>query len=192
MNKNASFATTKINLLATLSIICILLHACAPLKHKVASTTPLILYEAIPDASEKKSLRGILTIAQITTDTAFGWYAQNAQYFHPDSAVVQAIRKNKEKAQIVIFGGTWCHDTQQLLPKYFTTLQAANFPLQSLTLIGVDRAKTTIGNLHKIFNITNVPTLIVLVNGTEKGRIVEFGKTGYVDKELAEIFDELK
>jgi hypothetical protein len=34
---------------------------------------------------------------------------------------------------------------------------------------------------------TNVPTVIVMQQGKELGRVVEYGKTGQWDKELAEI-----
>jgi hypothetical protein len=33
----------------------------------------------------------------------------------------------------------------------------------------------------------NVPTIIVLKDGKEIGRVVEYGKTGMFDKELGEI-----
>ena len=147
----------------------------------------LKLYETLPDATEKKTLRGILTKDQITADTAFNWYAENLKYFKPDADAVKNIQAKADKISIVIFGGTWCHDTQQLLPKYLATLQAAGFPDNRLTLIGVDRAKTTVGDLQKPFNITNVPTVIVMKEGKEVGRIIEYGKTALVDKELGEL-----
>ncbi|MBK7347662.1 MAG: hypothetical protein IPI98_12365 [Chitinophagaceae bacterium] len=40
------------------------------------------------------------------------------------------------------------------------------------------------GNLTAAFNIINVPTIIVMKEGKEVGRVVEYGKTGQWDKEL--------
>lgn len=151
----------------------------------------LRLYEVLPDATEKKTLRGILSKELITKDTAFDWYAANLKYFKPNADAVTQVREKAEKISIIIFGGTWCHDTQQLLPKYFATLDAAAFPENKLTIIGVDRNKTTVGDLHKVFNITNVPTLIVMKEGKEVGRIVEFGKTALVDQELGTMLHDL-
>lgn len=170
----------------------LILFACGSAKKNTASVSPLNLYETIPDAEEKKTLKGILTEEQIMKDTAFGWYASNLQYFKADSAIVKNIRAKTDKIHVVIFGGTWCHDTQQVLPKYLTMLNAANFPENKLTLIGVDRAKTTVGQLHKAFNITNVPTLIVLQDGKEVGRIVEYGTSGLPDKELGELINKVQ
>lgn len=169
-----------------------LLCSCASQKKATATIEPLKLYEVIPDAKEKKTLRGILTKDLITKDTAFGWYADNLKYFHPDSTVVQAIRLKADQIELVLFCGTWCHDSQQLLPKYLATLEAANFPEDKLTIIGVDRPKTTLGNLHKIFHLASVPTMIVMKDGKEVDRIVEYGKTALVDKELGEIVAGIK
>jgi len=54
-------------------------------------------------------------------------------------------------------------------------------------MLGVDRNKKTIELMSETFNVTLVPTLIVLKNGKEIGRVVEYGKTGMFDRELGEI-----
>jgi thiol-disulfide isomerase/thioredoxin len=169
-----------------------LLISCSSSKNTTVTPEPLKLYEVIPDDKEKKTLRGLLTKEQITKDTAFGWYADNLKYFRPDSTIVKDIRSKADKIEIVLFCGTWCHDSQQLIPKYISTLEAANFPDQKLTIIGVDRAKTTISGLHKVFGLVSVPTIIVMQNGKEVDRVVEFGKTALVDKELGAIIAGIK
>jgi hypothetical protein len=199
INKNYSMNFTssgkrlnyRLGILFVIIFSCIF-QACSPSKTaSIAAPKALNLYETLPDAEEKKTLRGILTKEQITMDTAFHWYAENLKFFKPDSAVVQTIRNNTSKINIVIFGGTWCHDTQQLLPKYLSTLAAAGFPDSKLSLIGMDRAKTTVGGLHTAFNITNVPTLLLMHDGKEVGRIVEYGTSGLVDKELGELVNSI-
>ena len=59
-----------------------------------------------------------------------------------------------------------------------------------ITLFGVNREKNSLGNIAKAFNITNVPTIIVMQDGKEVGRVVEYGKTGKWDKELAAILSQ--
>ena len=39
-------------------------------------------------------------------------------------------------------------------------------------------------------NIINVPTVMVMKEGKEVGRVVEYGHYGMVEKELAEIADK--
>ena len=152
----------------------------------------LQLFTEKPDDKEKKFLYGILTKQQVTENPDFPWYAENAKYAKPQPDVVEAIKAGKSKAEIVMFIGTWCHDTQQLLPKYFKSLEAAEFSDEQLLIIGTDRAKHTLSNMHKVFNVHTVPTVIVLQDGKEVGRVSEYGETGLVDKELADIFRKLQ
>ena len=159
---------------------------------KVMVAEPLKTYEELKDRDGGKMLRGIVTKEQITQDTAFHWYTDNLTFYTPDATTVEALKKNKDKISLVIFGGTWCHDTQNILPKYFSVLDAAGFPQDKVTLVIVDRAKTTIGNLQTPFHITNVPTLIIMKDGKEQGRIIEYGKTGLADKELGEMLNGMQ
>jgi thiol-disulfide isomerase/thioredoxin len=167
---------------------CVLFSCKSTQISNIEKTEPEIkLFEVLKDQDGSKMLRGILFKEQITQDTSFAWYAQNVKLTKPNADAVTAVAAKADKISIVIFGGTWCEDTHQLLPKYLSLLQVAQFPDDRLMLVAVDRAKTTLANLHKVFNVTNVPTCIVLKDGKEVGRIVEFGKTTFVDKELGEM-----
>jgi len=148
-------------------------------------------YEIVKD-DETKVLKGILTRSDIEGDTTFHWFKQNYALGTANSAAVESFKSKVNKFQVVVFGGTWCHDTQNLLPVFFRLADKAGLPESSISLIGVDRAKTTTGNLEKAFNVTNVPTFIVMQDGKEMGRVVEYGKEGEIDKELGEIVSSLK
>jgi hypothetical protein len=76
---------------------------------------------------------------------------------------------------------------QNLVPVFYRLVDKAGYPDENITLIGVDRDKTTLDNLSTAFNIINVPTFIVMQDGKEVGRVVEYGKYGEIDKELGEI-----
>ena len=57
----------------------------------------------------------------------------------------------------------------------------------AISFFAVDRNKKTIGGITGAFKIINVPTIIVMKDGKEVGRVVEYGKTGQWDKELTEL-----
>lgn len=143
--------------------------------------------EVSHDASGNKVVKGFLTKKDLVTDTAFAWFAQNQQGYTPDQNALQALKANKDSINIIAFGGTWCGDTKFILPKFFRLADAAGFSQDRITVLGVDHDKKTIQHLSEVFNITNVPTLIVMKNGKEVGRVVEYGKSGMFDKELGEI-----
>lgn len=147
-------------------------------------------YEIIKDDNEK-TLKGLISRSVIESDTTFKWFKDNYALGMADAAAVQAFQKNKDKFHVIIFGGTWCEDTHNLLPVFYRLADKAGFPDSGITLIGVDRNKQTLDNLTTAFNITTVPTFIVMHDGKEVGRVTEYGKYGQIDKELGEIVSSL-
>jgi thiol-disulfide isomerase/thioredoxin len=137
--------------------------------------------------NEGKILKGFVSKQELAGDSSFKWFAENQKGYAPYAAALQTLKTNKDSVQFLIFGGTWCHDTQFILPKFFSLSEAAGVSQDHITLLGVDRSKKTIQHLSERFNITNVPTIIVLKQGREIGRVVEYGKTGMFDRELGEI-----
>ena len=148
-------------------------------------------YEASQDEKhpEVKVVRGLVNKYLIQNDTAFKWYGPNQGGYNPDTATLNAMARAKGKYQLVIFGGTWCEDTQFILPKFFKLQEKSGFPDEAITMFGVNRAKNSLGNIAKAFNILLVPTIIVMKDGKEIDRVVEYGKTGKWDKELAAILN---
>ena len=146
-------------------------------------------YEIIRDEKhpEQYILRGIINKYIVQNDTAYNWYNQSQGYYNPDTATLNAFERAKGKYQFIVFGGTWCEDTQFLVPKFFKLQEKSGIPDDAITFFGVNRVKTSLGNITKAFNVTLVPTVIVMKDGKEVGRVVEYGKTGKWDVELAEL-----
>lgn len=146
-------------------------------------------YEVLKDYNGSKILKGIISRDIITSDSSFKWYKQNLQPYTTgkDAAI---FAKHKDSLQLVVFLGTWCEDSHVIIPKLFPFLDAAGFSNDRLTVIGVDRNKKTMSHLSDAFNVINVPTIIVMKEGKELGRVVEYGHYGMVEKELAEIADK--
>jgi thiol-disulfide isomerase/thioredoxin len=134
-----------------------------------------------------KILKGFVTKQQLSTDTAFTWFAENQKGYTPYAATLQAMKTNKDSLNFLVFGGTWCGDTKFILPKFYLLTDAAGLAPDRITLLGVDRSKKTIQHLSETFHIINVPTIIVLKDGKEVGRIIEYGKSGMFDKDLGEV-----
>ncbi|MBS1737842.1 MAG: thioredoxin family protein [Bacteroidetes bacterium] len=158
----------------------------------VAAVHGQATYEVLADSANnnEKMLKGLVTKEDISSEPLFMWYGESQRiYSAPDTAAVNALSRNKNKIYFIIFGGTWCEDTHYVLPKFFKIQEASGFPENRITLFAVDRHKKTLGTIAQAMGITNVPTIIVMENGKEKGRIVEYGKTGKWDKELTEIIN---
>jgi len=134
-----------------------------------------------------KIIKGFMSKKDLATDSAFSWFATNQHGYVPEPNALQAFRANRDSINIIAFGGTWCGDTKNILPKFYALTDAAGLSPDRITLLGVDRNKKTIQHLTEAFNVTRVPTFIIMKNGKELGRVVEYGKYGMFDKELGEI-----
>jgi thiol-disulfide isomerase/thioredoxin len=135
--------------------------------------------------NKQKILRGIINKYLIMNDPAYTWYQANQTVYTPDTATLSAMEKAKGKVQFVVFGGTWCEDTQFILPKFFKLQEMSGISDEQITLFGVNEDKKCLGHIAEAFGITNVPTIIVMKDNKEVGRVVEYGKTGKWDVEVA-------
>ncbi len=172
--------------------VLILFSACSVSGTKFLSTEKYATSRDEGHEGNSKILKGIINRKLLENDTAFKWLADNYKYANPDAKAIEAFKNKKDKFSIIVFGGTWCHDTQNLLPMFYKLVDKSGFDASKVFLIGVNRAKTTIKKLEVKYAIKNVPTFIVIDKlGIEIGRIVEYGKTGYIDKELGEIVSKI-
>ena len=141
---------------------------------------------------EEHLLKGLVDKYIIQKDTAYGsWYKSSQSIFKPDTSMLGAMQRTKSKVKFVLFGGTWCDDTQFILPKFFKLQEMSGVADSAITFFAVNRAKKSLANIADAFNIINVPTIIVMKDGKEAGRIVEYGSTGKWDKELAELLNTI-
>jgi thiol-disulfide isomerase/thioredoxin len=149
-------------------------------------------YTETTDPNGSKIMKGLLNKEILQYEPTFTWFHNNAKNYTPNATAVKALQTNSSKIQLIVFGGTWCEDTQNILPKFYTLLTTAGYNQAQLTLLGTDRDKKTYGSLAQALGITNVPTFIVMQNGKELGRVIEYGTTGQWDTELANIINTAK
>lgn len=111
---------------------------------------------------------------EILNDTATcPWYAGGYSKYNPNKEAITQLEKNfGAEHEVLVFGGTWCGDTQHLLPQFYKVLDAmANPPKVKMVL--VDMNKKSGEGIEDNYKISYVPTFIVLKNGKEIGRVVE-------------------
>lgn len=149
-------------------------------------------FEVLVERPNEKSLKGIISKEVLLADTSFHWYAENLKVYTPHADAVAGLKKNADSIQLLVFMGTWCEDSHVVIPKFFSILDAAGYPGDKVTLIGVDRNKKTYSHLSEALNITLVPTIMIMKKGKEVGRVVELGKYGMFDKELGQILNSIK
>lgn len=148
-------------------------------------------YEVSKDSvTHQNMLIGSVHKSDLSGNPDFTWYAESQKiYPTPNADAVNALKRHKDDLYFIIFGGTWCEDTHFVLPKFFKIQEAADFPEDHMAIFALDRYKKMPIPIAEAMSVMNVPTIIVMKNGKELGRVVEYGKTGYWDKELAEVIN---
>jgi hypothetical protein len=127
---------------------------------------------SMPAAGPERMLVGKTTQGNLFRDYPVFW--SNYRDYTPRNDVVEQIAGIKGAVDILIFFGTWCKDSVSEVPKILRVLDAANDKDIRLTLYGVDREKKEGIGMSDRFGIRRIPTTIVLRNGVELGRIVEY------------------
>ncbi|MCO6496553.1 MAG: thioredoxin family protein [Chitinophagaceae bacterium] len=120
----------------------------------------------------------------------FPFFAEGqAAYTNVSADAVEALKNNKDKIHLIIFMGTWCEDSHVVIPGFYKLVDASGFPEERIAMFAVDQNKELPNHLPQAMNVHNVPTIIVMENGKEKGRLIEFGASGKWDQELTNIIN---
>lgn len=124
------------------------------------------------DSLGKKYLVGTFTWEEWQKE--MNWKLDSS--FKIDESKIELLSKIIKVKNITfnIFGGSWCGDTHTELPKIIEIFSKAGVESKNFTLFGVDRKKFEPSYTFVEFQIEKVPTLIILSQGKEIGRIVEF------------------
>lgn len=90
--------------------------------------------------------------------------------------LLSSIPLKDSNINVYLFGGTWCGDSYNQMPIIIHMLNLINNNLQNkvnLSIYGVSRDKLEPRVEISKFQIKFLPTLIIMSNNTELGRIIE-------------------
>ena len=131
---------------------------------------------------------GLVTFNNLDAEAAFDWLKDGREQYKPDQKAFDYLNTHLKEYSTVVFLGTWCDDSHELVPKLEKLLQMTGYPAGKLTMYGTDRAKKTKDGADKKYNITLVPTIILFSNGKEAGRITETVKKS-IEADLMNIIE---
>ena len=141
----------------------------------------VILTACATTKQEKKIITGEFTWNQWQKEA--DWHSYSAAEYEPGEFLAEQlnsiINNNDNGISFLLFAGSWCGDSESEVPKIYKLFDKANIPLAKIKLYGVDRSKREPSGIAAEYNIERVPTLIVLRDGSELGRIIEFPSTSW-------------
>ena len=122
--------------------------------------------------NSEKMLIGKATKSDLEKAPFDAWYTSGYNEYKPNEEVTNQLKDKVTNITVTIFMGTWCEDSHNQ-PDFYKVLEACQFKERGITLIAMDRNKTTPDTYENGLNITNVPTFIFYEKGVEINRIVE-------------------
>lgn len=128
-------------------------------------------------ADGQQFLLGKINIDGLKTVPYHIWYSKSYDNYLVDTSLVNLFAEELKTKKIKLFMGTWCGDSKREVPRFLKILELANYPIENLELIALDRrkgrVKTSPTGEEKGLNIIKVPTFIFFEDGKEVNRIVE-------------------
>jgi hypothetical protein len=143
---------------------------------------------SIDKENEAVVFKGQFTFEDLRKEPSFSWFSTGVANYKPDSADIKELKKHLPNYNLVVLLGTWCDDSQLLIPRLYRALTGSGFPMDKYAIYGVDRAKEAKYVEHKLYRLEKVPTIIVYKGHTEVGRIVETAKKS-IEKDLLGIIE---
>ena len=147
-------------------------------------------FETIESESGNEPIyKGTCTFEDIRTISAFH-LDEAADNYQPDDKAIETLREGAQEYKLVVFLGTWCEDSHNLIPKLYKVIKEMDVNVEeSLVIYALDREKKGRDNIEQQFKITNVPTIIVLKEEKEIGRITETVQKS-VEQDLVNIIEK--
>jgi thiol-disulfide isomerase/thioredoxin len=136
--------------------------------------------------TNKVLLRGKITFQDLQNETNFSWLDKGAEKYQAAQIAVDELSKMAGEYQFIVFAGTWCEDTRDLLPKFYKVLVDAGIDFRAVTIFAVNRDKEALNIERTLYSITRVPTFIVMHQFREVGRITESVSTS-IEQDLLDI-----
>jgi hypothetical protein len=142
----------------------------------VASPLITILMAALAPAfffsPQTAEILGPVTRSQILAALP-DWEARTAAY-EPHPEAIEALKRIGESVLIEVYFGSWCSDSRAHLPALFKILDRVDNPQIQVNYAGIPRDKSArAAYLPPGKDIVRLPTFLVIVQGREKGRLVE-------------------
>jgi thioredoxin 1 len=149
----------------------------------------LLCGQALHAASNQES--SLDAYGAISADNLLQHYPDFAAEYAAYTATAADIARMQtlSNVSLLVLFGSWCHDSEREVPRLLKLLTQSAVALDSLQLQAVNRQKQDPDGMAQRYQLRYTPTIIVLRDGSEIGRIVE-QPTQSLASELADIAGE--
>lgn len=123
--------------------------------------------------SDHEFLIGKCTRIELQNGEFGNYFFDEYNNYNPDSEILDQIKNKIFNSTVTIVAGTWCHDSQQQVPRFIKILDVLDYNTNYLKIICVDKNKQAGESDISALKIERVPTFIIYNKNKEIGRISE-------------------
>ncbi|QEH40352.1 hypothetical protein [Chitinophaga sp. XS-30] len=138
------------------------------------------------NGSSDKQLKGRIQMKQLISDSAYAWFHTGVNKYQVNDNMVNYIKTNKDKVQLVALVNTSDAGSRALLPKFYKVMILASVPEESIHLYGFDNSGNSGDAVADGYKAKKLPVILVMRDGKEEGRISGTPKET-VEQDLAQI-----
>lgn len=117
----------------------------------------------------KKVLKGKIEMNTLMNDSAFAWFYSGVNKYQPNENMLNYVKDNRGKFNIVAVVGTWDDASRRALPALYKVMILAGSPNEQILTYGADEKLQT--NAPQDYKVKKLPAFIVFREGKEIGRI---------------------
>jgi hypothetical protein len=123
--------------------------------------------------TEQNVITGITDARLLERSVGFRWYKDGYFNYKTNISAVNVIKEMPKDIQFVVFAGTWCERSQNLLPQFYRVMDLAGISRQRITLCFLDRDRRSPQGTENNYSVNTTPVFIMMQKGIEIGRIAE-------------------
>ncbi len=146
-------------------------------------------YDRIVEKDKSIIMKGSFSIKNLK-EANYTWFNKNCETAKFSYEQIDELRGRFNDIKFIVFLGTWCSDSHRLIPPFIKLLEKIDYPLERVQLYGVDRNKETKGIEQRLYHIDRVPTIILMRENIEVGRITETVEKN-IQYELRQLLDKI-
>lgn len=143
----------------------------------------LVSFEAVSQNKDGQLIGSVTSDQILESNRIFKVYVER---YEPDPIAIEYMQALHDNYTILVFFGSWCRESTKYLPGLVKTIRLINNDQIGMKYIGVDEQKKFPAEFLKLFDIKYIPTVVVLKDGKELGRIVERPQLS-IETELVQI-----
>lgn len=141
------------------------------------------------EKAEQDILIGNCKVEDFQQEPFKEWYNKEFNAYAPIDSIMKNLKENISGAlKVKVVLGTWCHDSQVQVPRFFKVLEKLPVKKENISIIAVNTSKETPGKDISYMNIEKVPTFIFYLNGFEMGRIIETPQKS-IEEDMLELME---